>query len=332
MASLKNHNSFGFDVACGHFEEFASEEELARLVPMLPSMPQPVMVIGSGSNILFSRDFPGTVLHSAIKGISTRRDGDTIWLTCGSGETMDGIIGYAVEHGFHGLENLSLIPGEAGAAAVQNIGAYGAEAKDVIASLRACDIRTGAMAHIAAADCRFGYRDSRFKHDWAGRFVITAVTFRLSSRFIPRLDYGNLRSFLAERGITSPSPSQLRDAICHIRREKLPDPREQGNAGSFFMNPVVGRDVFESIAKGYPSVPHYDAGDGMVKIPAAWLIEQSGWKGRSLGRAAVHDRQALVIVNKGGASPDEVINLCHAVQDSVREKFGISLKPEVIMV
>jgi len=332
MYSLKSHNSFGFDIACKRYREFGSEAELVRILSESELADSPLLVIGSGSNILFTRDFPGTVLHSAIKGISPQRDGDTVRLSCSSGETMDSVIDYAVSHGFHGLENLSLIPGEVGAAAVQNIGAYGVEAKDVIESLRACDIRTGETAIIAAADCHFGYRDSRFKHEWAGRFVITEVTFRLSATFDPRLDYGNLRSFLAENGITSPSPRQLRDAICRIRRQKLPDPREQGNAGSFFMNPVVSGDVFESIKNDYPSVPHYDAGEGMVKIPAAWLIEQSGWKGRSLGRAAVHDRQALVIVNKGGASPNEVINLYHAVQDSVKEKFGISLHPEVIMV
>lgn len=296
------------------------------------SIVPPMIVIGSGSNLLFRGDYEGTVVHSAILGIQVAISGDSVRLTCGSGETMDSVVAYAVEHGFYGAENLSLIPGEVGASAVQNIGAYGVEAKDIIESVRVCEIETRQCFDIAAEDCQFGYRNSRFKHEWAGRFVITAVTYKLSRKFTPHLDYGNIRAVLADRGISKPTAAQLREAICKIRRDKLPDPRVMGNAGSFFMNPVVPQEVYERIARENADVPHFPAIDGQVKIPAAWLIEQSGWKGRSLGRAAVHDKQPLVLVNRGGATPSEVLDLCQAVQQAVLQRFGIELHPEVIMI
>jgi len=332
MYSLKSHNSFGFDIACKRYREFGSEVELVRILSESELADSPLLVIGSGSNLLFRGDFDGTVLHSSIRGIRVADCGETVRLTCGSGETVDSVIDYAVEHGFYGAENLSLIPGEVGASAVQNIGAYGVEAKDLIESVRVCEIASRRCFELPASECQFGYRSSRFKHEWAGRFVITAVTYRLSRTFTPRLDYGNIRATLDSRGIANPTARQLRDVICDIRRAKLPDPKVMGNAGSFFMNPVVSQETYRRIAESYASVPHYDVAEGMVKIPAAWLIEQSGWKGRSLGRAAVHDRQPLVLVNKGGATPHDVLRLCQCVQEAVATRFGIELHPEVIMV
>lgn len=332
MYSLKAHNSFGFDVNCSQFIEFSSEEELLRLLPCLRKAQPSLLIIGGGNNLLFCHDYQGTVAHSLIRGIKVTECGRDVMLTCGSGEQMDSVIEYAVEHGYYGAENLSLIPGDVGASAVQNIGAYGAEAKDIIHEVRAIEIGTGEVKTFSNADCHFAYRSSRFKHEWAGRYIITAVTYRLSTTFTPRLDYGNIRAKLNQSGIENPTAQQLRTIICDIRREKLPDPAIMGNAGSFFMNPVVSQSAFEQLLSCYPSMPHYPASEGMTKIPAGWLIEQSGWKGRALGRAAVHDKQALVIVNLGGATPDDVIRLCHAVQNDVEQQFGITLKPEVIMI
>ena len=230
------------------------------------------------------------------------------------------------------MENLSLIPGDVGASAVQNIGAYGAEAKDIIHSIEAVETSTGKQVVIPADECAYGYRDSRFKHEWFQRYFITAVTYRLSAVFQPRLDYGNIRAQLEVRGITQPDAAQLRQVIIDIRNAKLPDPKVEGNAGSFFVNPVVSREKYEQLAAEYPGMPHYTIDDSHEKVPAGWLIEQCGWKGRNLGRAGVHHKQALVLVNKGGATGQEVLQLCEAVKDDVLRKFGIEIHSEVNIV
>ena len=269
---------------------------------------------------------------SAIKGISAEeRDGE-VWLRCGSGETWDDVVALCVQRGWYGAENLSLIPGDVGASAVQNIGAYGTEVKDIVERIEAVDVGTGQMVEIAASECQYGYRDSRFKHEWHQRFFITAVTYRLSLSFEPRLDYGNIREMLAQRGITQPTAAQLRQVIIDIRNAKLPDTKVEGNAGSFFVNPVVSREKYEQLAAEYPGMPHYTTDDGREKIPAGWLIEQCGWKGRTLGRAGVHHRQALVLVNKGGATGEEVLRLCETVKADVRSKFGIEIHSEVNII
>lgn len=253
-------------------------------------------------------------------------------LRCGSGETWDDIVAYCVEKGWYGSENLSLIPGEVGASAVQNIGAYGVEAKDLIYKVEAVEIATGRVVEFSNEECRYAYRDSRFKHEWKNRYLVTYVTYRLSSSFTPDLDYGNIRSSLEAEGIAVPTASQLRQTIVKIRKAKLPDPRVTGNAGSFFMNPVVARNVYERLAAQYPGMPHYDMGEVGVKIPAGWMIEQCGWKGRSLGRAGVHDRQALVLVNKGGATGNDVVCLYKRIIEDVKAKFGIDIHPEVNVI
>jgi UDP-N-acetylmuramate dehydrogenase len=282
----------------------------------------PYIIIGGGSNLLLTRDFEGIVVRSAIKGYCFDNKGQ---MTCGSGETWDDMVAKSIEAGYYGMENLSLIPGEVGASAVQNIGAYGAEAKDIIYAIEAIEIATGEKMVIPASECQYAYRQSRFKNEWKGLFIITAVTYRLSKTFLPKLEYGGLKSHFPD--ITAVTATDVRNVIIKVREEKLPDWRVEGNGGSFFMNPVVNREKLEELLKEYPDMPHYD-----TKIPAAWMIEQCGWKGKTLGRAGVHDRQALVLVNKGGATGKEILKLCNAVIADVEKKFGITLHPEVNIV
>ena len=330
--NLKGHNTFGVDVSCRRFVEFEKAAEVTPFICSLKEEDKPLLLIGGGSNLLFTGDFDGTVLHSAIKGVEYTTEDGFVLLKCGSGEIWDDIVSFCVEHGWYGMENLSLIPGEVGASAIQNIGAYGAEAKDVIWSVEAVDLETGLMVNIDQKDCDYGYRDSRFKHEWKNRYFITAVTYRLSQTFVPSLDYGNIRQKLTELGITKPNAHQLRDVIIDIRRSKLPDPEVEGNAGSFFVNPVVSREKFLQLKRDYPDMPHYFVDQNREKIPAGWLIEQCGWKGKSLGRAGVHDRQALVLVNKGGATGKEVLQLCETVKADVLKRFGIEISSEVNII
>lgn len=330
---LTPHNTFGISANCRRFVEFDTVEELQSALASLDQSDSPLMVIGGGSNLLLTSDFDGTVLHSAIHGTSHEEaDNGTVLLRAGSGETWDDIVALCVAQGWHGAENLSLIPGEVGASAVQNIGAYGAEVKDIIYKVEAVEVATGRSVAFSHDDCGYAYRQSRFKGEWRGRYIITHVTYRLSTTFSPKLDYGNIRSELQAEGIAQPTAAQLRSAIIRIRQAKLPDPKVEGNAGSFFMNPVVSRGKYEKIKAEYGEVPHYEIDDDHVKIPAAWMIERCGWKGRSLGRAAVHSLQPLVLVNKGGASGADVLALCDAVRGDVARRFGIDLKPEVNIV
>lgn len=333
--SLRGHNTFGLDVRCDRFIEYADVDELRQVLSGLRAQPSVrYLHIGAGSNLLFTHDFDGTVLHSAVHGRKVvASDADTVFVKAGAGEVWDDFVAWCVDSGFYGTENLSLIPGEVGASAVQNIGAYGVEAKDLIERVDAVDIETGEAVNFAEADCHYGYRMSRFKREDAGRYVITHVTYRLSRRFEPRLAYGALRRELDARGIavSGLTASQLRDLIIDIRRHKLPDPAQMGSAGSFFMNPVVSRDCFERLQAIYPDMPHYDMEDG-VKIPAGWMIEHCGWKGRALGPAAVYEKQALVLVNRGGATGADVVRLSEAVCADVKARFGITLHPEVIFV
>jgi len=337
--NLKAHNTFGIDAQCRRFLEYTTTEEaqaasvLLRNDLLRPSAGQrPYLIIGGGSNLLLTRDYEGTVVHSAMKGRVHDVQGDVVLLTAGSGENWDDLVDYCVKNGWYGMENLSLIPGDVGASAVQNIGAYGAEAKDLIVEVEAVDIATARVVIIPASECQYGYRQSRFKQEWKDRYLITRVTYRLSTHFLPRLDYGIIRAELERRNISAPTAAELRQVIIDIRREKLPDPDIEGNAGSFFMNPVVERAKYDALACRYDTVPHYDVDADHVKIPAGWMIDQCGWKGRSLGRAGVHDRQALVLVNRGGATGKEIVALCQAIQKDVEERFGIVLRPEVNII
>ena len=326
--SLKAHNTFGIEALCDRFLEYATVEEALQVAAVLRQSAQPFLIIGGGSNLLLTQDFKGIVVRSAIRGIQV--EGDRV--QCGSGEVWDDVVDYCVAHGHYGCENLSLIPGDVGASAVQNIGAYGVEAKDLIETVEAVEIATGQLRQLSAPDCHYAYRQSRFKGEWKNRFLITRVTYRTSPVFQPKLDYGNIRSELERRHIVSPTARALREVIIAIRREKLPDPSVVGNAGSFFMNPVVPRAQYELLARQYPEMPHYTVDADHEKIPAGWLIDQCGWKGRTVGRVGVHDRQALVLVNRGGATGADIVALCRRIQHNVQQQFGIAIAPEVNIV
>ena len=326
--SLKEHNTFGIEARCSRFLEYSTVDEAKVVAAILRETGDPYIIIGGGSNLLLTRDFEGIVVHSALMGV----DIDGCRMTCGSGMEWDRVVEMAVEQGLYGAENLSSIPGDVGASAVQNIGAYGVEAKDLIVEVEAIEIATGLLRTFSNADCQYGYRDSRFKHDWKNQFLMTHVTYALQSTFEPKLDYGNIRAELERKGISNPTAAQLRTVIIEIRNAKLPDPKVMGNAGSFFMNPVVSREKYESLAAQYEGMPHYTIDSNHEKIPAGWMIEQCGWKGRSLGRVGVHDKQALVLVNRGGATGAEVVTLCETIRKDVREKFGIDIHPEVNII
>ena len=336
--SLLAHNTFGIDAKCSRFVEYASVEEALQLVASLTEADQPLLILGGGSNLLLTGDYQGTVLHSAIMGIEVMENSSfenqedekgSVFLKCGSGEVFDDVVAYAVEHGYHGAENLSIIPGEVGASAVQNIGAYGVEAKDIIYKVEAVEIATGKVVNFDNADCQYSYRQSKFKHEWRDKYLVTHVIYRLSKTFTPDLDYGNIRTSLADKHIAEPTAQQLRDVIIEIRNAKLPDPKVEGNAGSFFMNPIVEKAKYDELAAQYPGMPHYTIDAEHEKIPAGWMIDQCGWKGKSLGRAGVHDKQALVLVNRGGATGEEIVKLCETIRKDVFEKFGIEIHPEV---
>jgi UDP-N-acetylmuramate dehydrogenase len=325
--SLFAHNTFGIDVKCRRFVEYSSVEEAQEVARQLQ---EPYLLIGAGSNLLLTQDFDGTVVHSAIKGVENQQDSR---IRCGSGEMWDEVVAWCVGHGLYGAENLSLIPGEVGASAVQNIGAYGAEVKDLIETVEAVEIGSGKLCVFSREECQYGYRDSRFKHEWKNKYLITHVVYRLSNdESRQSTEYGNIRSELDRRGIQTPTAAQLRQVVIDIRNAKLPDPKVTGNAGSFFMNPVVSRQKYEQLLAEYPDMPHYYIDADHEKIPAGWMIDQCGWKGRSLGRAGVHDRQALVLVNRGGATGKEIVTLCETIRKDVRERFGIDIHPEVNII
>lgn len=330
--NLKEHNTFGIDVKCRRFIEFESVDELLQIVNSLTDADKPLLVLGGGSNMLFTADYEGTVLHSAIKGHVAVQTDEGIMLRCGSGEVWDDIVSLCVSNRMYGAENLSLIPGDVGASAVQNIGAYGAEAKDIILKVEAVDLQTGKMCEFTNEECEYAYRRSKFKGEWRNRFVITYVTYKLSEVFCPCLDYGNIRAELEKRNIKVPTAEQLRNVIIDIRNEKLPDPKVEGNAGSFFMNPVVPKAKYEELVARFGNVPHYSVDDNNEKIPAGWMIDQCGWKGKSLGKAGVHSRQALVLVNRGGAEGKDIVALCDAIKRDVKDKFGIDIVPEVNII
>lgn len=330
MQSLLNHNTFGIDQGCNALYEPTSVEELRATLAMLCK--EPLLVIGGGSNLLLTQDFEGNVLHPLIKGIEVSEKDTYILMRCGAGEVWDEVVDYAVSHGYYDMENLSHIPGEVGASVVQNIGAYGMEVQDVVYKIEAIETETGKEVVITPEECDYAYRYSKFKGEWKGRYVVTYVTYKLSKNFTPRLGYGNLSAVLRQKGIENPTASDVRRAVIDIRKSKLPEPEIEGNAGSFFMNPVVDRDKFSELIERYPNMPHYNVGDDKVKIPAGWMIEQCGWKGKSMGRAAVHDKQALVLVNKGGATGKEILALCDAIRNDVKSRFGIEIRPEVNIV
>ena len=294
----------------------------------------PWLHIGAGSNLLFVQDYDGVVLHSKIMGKEVLAEtSEELLLRVGAGEPWDDFVAYCVEHGYYGVENLSLIPGEVGASAVQNVGAYGVEAGDCIERVETVEIATGRECVFSHDDCRYAYRSSFFKHEGAHRFAVTHVVFRLRKQFSPILTHAAVSRALEARGISPGEASalQVREAIIQVRRSKLPDPAEVGSAGSFFMNPVVSAEQLAELLLRYPDMPHYSLPEG-AKIPAAWLIEQCGWKGRRMGGAGVHALQPLVLINADHATGNEVVKLAEAIQADVKSKFGVSIVPEVLYI
>ena len=326
--SLLSHNTFGIDVSAACFLEYASVDELRGLIGS-GRVTSPYLHIGGGSNLLFTKDYEGTILHSRIGGVEVVAEtDDDIVVRVGAGVVWDDFVDYCVQRHWYGVENLSLIPGEVGASAVQNIGAYGCEAKDAIRRVEMYCVETGNLLTLDAAHCCFGYRESIFKHDLRGRVVITAVDIRLSRTPQPRLGYGDVEREVESRGGTT--LRNIREAICAIRRAKLPDPKVTGNAGSFFKNPVVDESVAQQLRARWPDMPLYPAAlSGKAKLAAGWLIDKAGLKGCRSGRVGIHERQALVLVNLGGATGGEILDFARMVQARVHEKFGIEIDTEV---
>ena len=327
--SLKSRHTFGMDVQTALFIEYATKEELKEILRSQPLEEGRWLHIGGGSNLLFMGDYPGTILHSSIKGYEVlNEDAEGVVVRVGAGEVWDDFVAYTVAQGWYGAENLSWIPGEVGASAVQNIGAYGVEARDLIVNVETIEVATGEERIFSNAECAYAYRESIFKLSLKGQYIVTHVSYRLKKTSSYHLDYGNVRAELAKANFDL-TLANVRQVIIDIRQAKLPDPNVQGNAGSFFMNPIVPRAHFEALLKDYPQIPHYEVDADRVKIPAAWMIDQCGWKGKRLGNAGVHDKQALVLVNCGGATGAEVVRLSEAIQQSVFKMFGIQIYPEV---
>ncbi len=323
---LSGHNTFGMKVSCDTYVEYSSSQELQSLD--FDSLPKPWLHIGGGSNLLFTGDFKGTVFHSAIKYVKYVDMGlDMVLLTVGAGVILDDLVKETCGYGLWGLENLSFIPGEVGAAAVQNVGAYGVEVKDVIAGVVCFDLQERKKVIFKTPECAYAYRDSMFKQE-KGRYIVTSVLFRLTRKYSPKLEYRGLSGLF--EGRENLTPAEIREAVIRIRKEKLPDPSEVGSAGSFFKNPVLSGAQFAAVAQGYDTVPHYVLDGGFVKVPAAWMIEQCGFKGYKEGNVAVYEKQPLVLVNATGtATPAEIIALENRIIDAVKDKFGVELHPEV---
>lgn len=321
--SLLPYNTFHINVRAKALAEYENVEELRDLLRHYAN--DNILHIGAGSNLLFTGDYDGIVLHSAMRGIHVlREDAEHVYVEAESGVVMDELIAYLCLQGWSGMENLSYIPGEVGASAVQNVGAYGVEAKDLIEQVRAINVITGDERIFTNEECRYAYRDSIFKNELKGRYIITHVLYRLNKYFQPILSYAGIIDELDDE-VTLQS---LREAIIRIRKKKLPEVDELGSAGSFFKNPVVSHKEYEEIAGRYDRVPHYDLPDG-VKIPAAWLIEQCGWKGKMHGGAQCYTKQPLILINTGNAQAKDIVELAEAICQSVMEKFGIAISPEV---
>lgn len=338
--SLLPYNTFGIDVQAKHFARFSSVPGLQELLAYrnrheaTAAIPSPLLVLGGGSNILFTQDYNGWVFKNELKGISLEReDSEFYYVKVAGGENWHGFVQHCISQGYAGLENLSLIPGCSGASPMQNIGAYGVEVKDVFDSLEALDLETNTIVTFGLNDCEFGYRESVFKHKYKNRFIILSVTYRLRKQPVFNISYGAIEQELEQMGVTALSIRAISEAVIRIRSSKLPDPAQIGNAGSFFKNPTIPFALFEVLQKEYPSLPHYAVADpSLVKVPAGWLIEQCGWKGFRDGDAGCHAKQALVLVNYGQASGEAIYKLSGKIIDSVLQRFGITLEREVNIV
>jgi len=327
--SLKPYNTFGIDVKTRFFVELLTEEDVFSFFSSASDFPKPFLFLGGGSNILFTKDFTGTVIRLCTKGIRIiEEDNDSILVRSASGENWDDFVKYCVEKGWGGLENLSMIPGNVGTGPIQNIGAYGVEIKDVISAIETILLETHEKVVLSGKQCKFGYRNSIFKGKEKGKYFILSVSFRLSKKSDLKLDYGTIREELQLMNRFEPTIADVREAVCNIRARKLPDPEQLGNAGSFFKNPLISRQLFLNLKDSFPGIVTFPQDEG-YKIAAAWMIEQCGWKGKRYGNAGVHENQPLVLVNYGKATGDEILSLANRIMDSVEEKFGIRLDPEV---
>ncbi len=330
--SLKAYNTFGIAAKAKHFVEVTGLLQLQKVL-QLSAFPNR-LILGGGSNILLTKDIEALVVHLNLKGISVYdEDDDTIVLKVMAGENWHELVLWTLERDYGGLENLSLIPGNVGTAPIQNIGAYGVELQDIFVGCEAMNVENQELEDFSKEDCQFGYRDSIFKNEAKGKYIVTSIRIRLTKKnHNLRTFYGAIEEQLKEMAVVSPTIQDISEAVIAIRKRKLPDPERIGNSGSFFKNPVVSKKVFEGIRKKNPQVPFYDMGENLIKIPAGWLIEQCGFKGKRQGDAGVHDKQALVLVNYGTATGEEVLNLATEIQKEVEAKFGIAIAPEVNII
>ncbi|MBS1765728.1 MAG: UDP-N-acetylmuramate dehydrogenase [Bacteroidetes bacterium] len=331
--SLKDYNTFGIDVKAMHLAEAESEESLRNLLLQIKSTQTPLMILGGGSNVLLMDDYSGWVILNKLKGIRiVSETDDTVLVKAGSGEVWHHLVLWSVERNLGGIENLSLIPGSVGAAPIQNIGAYGVELKNSFHSLEAMEIASGNIHTFTNEACKFGYRNSVFKNEHKGKYVITSVVLELKKNPLFNTTYGAIQSELQKQGNNKLSVKAISDAVIAIRRSKLPDPAQIGNAGSFFKNPEISKEAFETVFKNHPEMVHYPGADGKIKIAAGWMIEQCGWKGYRKGDAGCHVNQALVLVNYGNATGRDIYNLAMEIKSSVKNKFGVEIEPEVNLI
>lgn len=332
--SLLRHNTFGIDAYCRLFIEYSDISELKEALKKVKEMHIPMLHIGGGSNLLFTKDFEGVVLHAGSKNIKIIKETeDNLYIEADAGVVWDEFVEWTIKHGSFGLENLSLIPGEVGASAVQNIGAYGIEVCQYIDRVKTLEVATEKYHEFKNEECNYGYRHSIFKGELYGKHIVTSVVYKLSKVFTPHLEYGALKTQLEKHNLNAKdiTAQQLRKLIIDIRNEKLPNPNDIGSAGSFFMNPIVSEEKFVALYQQYPTIPHYPAKNG-IKLSAGWLIDQAGWKGKKFKNAGVYEKQALVLVNNGGATGDDVVQLAQSIQKDILEKFGINIKPEAIYI
>ena len=331
--SLHSLNTFHIDSVARFFTEVNSIEQLRELISSGKLNDNPLLILGGGSNLLFTGNFKGIVVHLINKGIEIiSHNEDSVIVKAAAGENWHEFVTYCVYQGFGGLENLSLIPGNVGSCPIQNIGAYGVEVKDHILSVEAIDLQSGELLIFSKEECRFGYRESIFKKDIKGKYAICSVTFELKHSPVVHLEYGAIKQELASMGIENPTIADISKAVCTIRQSKLPDPKILGNAGSFFKNPTVDQEFAEKLSEIFPKMISFPLGDQKVKLAAGWLIEQCGWKGFRDGDSGVHEKQALVLVNYGNASGSSILTLAHRIQNSVYERFGVKLEMEVNVI
>ena len=331
--NLQPLNTFGIKAHALQFIECHSLDDLSALILSGEMKGQKHLILGGGSNLLFTGDFDGLVIKNSLKGIEIISEDDSIvTVKAMAGEVWNDLVMHAVENGWGGIENLSLIPGQVGAAPMQNIGAYGVEIRDVLVSVEAMDIKTGEIVEFRNEECEFAYRESIFKTSARNKYIITAITINLHKDPEVNISYGAIKEVLENKGISKPGIKDVSEAVIEIRRSKLPDPAELGNAGSFFKNPEIDKVAFDEFINANPDAPFYETKEGKYKIPAGWMIEQCGWKGKRVGETGAHARQALVLVNYGNAKGSEVEELSKKIRESVQERFGISLQPEVNII